>query len=162
MKFEHRQAAILALLIAVICGLGRAEDRAEITEPPTPDDSLAPGSSPELQERTRVGSFASISIPGDLTITDCSSEETHDARRVVCDMVFEGFEQFDGTAVFTAQVKMASDSGKWEQQLYDEYQTCQQDGDTVQGDSIIGLTLDGDRAIYNHETSDFRCVKPNQ
>ena len=72
------------------------------------------------------------------------------------------FEASDGTDVFTAHIKMASDSSKWEQQLYDEYQTCQQDGDTVQGDSIIGLTMDGDRSYYNHETSDFRCVKPNQ
>ena len=72
------------------------------------------------------------------------------------------FEASDAPDVFTVRIKMASDSSKWEQQLYDEYQTCQQDGDTVQGNSIIGLTMDGDRAIYNHETSDFRCVKPNQ
>ena len=72
------------------------------------------------------------------------------------------FEASDGTDVVTAHIKMASDSSKWEQQLYDEYQTCQQDGDTVQGDSIIGWTLDGDRGYYIHETSDFRCVKPNQ
>ena len=57
---------------------------------------------------------------------------------------------------------MTSESSNWEQHLYDQFQSCQEEGRVPEGDATINAIVRGDgTGGFSHSTSPTKCVEPS-
>ena len=60
------------------------------------------------------------------------------------------------------QCDMTSETSNWEQHLYDQFQSCQEEGRVAEGDATINAIFHDDgTGEFSHSTSLTKCVKPS-
>lgn len=63
----------------------------------------------------------------------------------------------------TFNVTMTSESSNWEQHLFDQFQSCQEQGRVAKGKSNLTFIRrdDAGRMGFSHSTSPAKCVRSN-
>lgn len=144
---------IAVATIASLGGLGvTAAPAADNRADDAPPELRPTGPSGEL----RLQSEYELALSGEMTVDSCYEVTNSEGETIQqCDMTFDG----PGTEV---DVRMTSESSNWEQHLYNQFQSCQEEGPVPEGDTTINMIFQDDgTAEFSHSTSPTKCVKPS-
>ena len=143
---------IAVAIIASLGGLGvtaapaadnRADDAPPELRPTGPSGELRPSS--EFQ----------LAFSGKMKVDSCYETNSEGETIQQCDMTFVGPD-------IEADVRMTSESSNWEQHLYDQFQSCQEEGRVAEGDATINAIFHDDgTGEFSNSTSLTKCVKPS-
>ena len=127
-----------------------------VTAAPAVDDR-ADDAPPELRLGPSGEIRGQLALSGKMKVDSCYEATSSEGETIQqCDMTFDGPDgiEFD--------VRMTSESSNWEQHLYDQFQSCQEEGRVPEGDaSINAASHDDGTGEFSHSTSPTKCVEPS-